>query len=363
MKAKRAAKAEKRKADQAETLTDKDAEVEADQTGESKKDSSSLADAAEKTPSVTSSEKTSKEGQTVEGPTEAEQTGRGRRDEATQPEPGKTADSTSAEAKASETGAQSTADSPHEQKEEPKEHPKHKTDESPKTHLVDHAVQVPDDDEADHHRFGRRHPLPYRPRPFVARRPPPLPPLHMRDRFASPINSSLIGANSDYDDGGGPEDFSDSGPDSISSVSDITDREVEYHLDIDKRKRTSFRGLPPPPSTPPSDDLSFRGKDEFEKDPWNAVAVVGLRVYYQVAEGDGDSGVVKLRVERPNPYAESEKTDEEGSEVEKEKDKEMEAKTEMVLDVDDSAKDATLEGAKLAKNDHGGEEAVDSKPS
>lgn len=72
--------------------------------------------------------------------------------------------------------------------------------------------------------------------------------------------------------------------------------------------------------------------DEFERDPWNAVAVVGLRVHQKVGKGSGNADVVRLWVVRPSPYA----------------DPGDEAKTDGVegksrgLDVDDRAKDATL---------------------
>ncbi|KAI0549860.1 hypothetical protein F4679DRAFT_573268 [Xylaria curta] len=121
---------------------------------------------------------------------------------------------------------------------------------------------------------------------------------------------------------------------SISSVSDITERE----WDIRYRRRPTT----PPPVAPQPQQAVAEEEDEFESNPWNAVATVGLRVYYKVAEEDRDKEIVKLRVIRPNPYAkkggESESEDEEGEE------KGKEGKTSKGLDVDDSAKDATLEG-------------------
>lgn len=92
--------------------------------------------------------------------------------------------------------------------------------------------------------------------------------------------------------------------------------------------------------------------DEFEKDPWNAVGVFGLRVYYKVPdEGSGteaaalEQDVVKLRVERPNPYTWDESSDEEAAddENEREEKKKPEKEESKVLDVDDSAKDAVGE--------------------
>ena len=65
------------------------------------------------------------------------------------------------------------------------------------------------------------------------------------------------------------------------------------------------------PLPPNSDD-----EDEFERDPWNAIAVVGLRVYSK------DSGV-SVKVIRPRDW------------------EHVEGKGEAKLDVDDSAADAT----------------------
>jgi hypothetical protein len=90
--------------------------------------------------------------------------------------------------------------------------------------------------------------------------------------------------------------------------------------------------------------------DEFERDPWNAVAVVGLRIYYKVegdGEGDGEGGggdgreLVKLRVVRPNRWVVDDDHDD-GGEAEG---RDVDVEEETVLDVDDSAKDATVMGA------------------
>ncbi|KAK5629104.1 hypothetical protein RRF57_004819 [Xylaria bambusicola] len=136
------------------------------------------------------------------------------------------------------------------------------------------------------------------------------------------------------------EDDSDT-ESSISSISEITVRE----LDIRLRERAETPQRPPPPNPPAA---SEEEEDEFESNPWNAVATVGLRVYYRVAsDEDKVKEIVTLRVVRPNPYALS-KDDEggdgkEGEVGEGEKSGEKKA---MGLDVDDSAKDATLEGDK-----------------
>lgn len=92
--------------------------------------------------------------------------------------------------------------------------------------------------------------------------------------------------------------------------------------------------------------------DEFEKDPWNAVGVFGLRVYYKMPEAAGneadkDAEVVSLRVERPNYHVwdESSDEDDEDEEADDEREDEKKEKKEetQVLDVDDSAKDAVGE--------------------
>lgn len=74
--------------------------------------------------------------------------------------------------------------------------------------------------------------------------------------------------------------------------------------------------------------------DEFEKNPWNAAVVVGLRVYHKVPDQKSSDVVVKLRVVRPHLLVDD---DEDVGDSEKER-------KSTGLDVDDSAKDATLEG-------------------
>ncbi|KAF6835018.1 calpain family cysteine protease [Colletotrichum musicola] len=116
---------------------------------------------------------------------------------------------------------------------------------------------------------------------------------------------------------------------SLSSLSDLSDRDWEIRIGARERSPAERRLPPPATSATSPDDL-----DEFEKDPWNAVAVVGLRVYYRVPEGSVDEVIVKLRVVRPNPFAEQEMV----------RDDDPVAKEPIGLDVDDSAKDATLDG-------------------
>ncbi|KAI2467959.1 cysteine proteinase [Annulohypoxylon bovei var. microspora] len=133
----------------------------------------------------------------------------------------------------------------------------------------------------------------------------------------------------------------------VSSVSEISDRE----LDIELEHRAKAPQSPPPPP-PPATGLPEEEEDEFENNPWNAVTTVGLRVYYKVSDEDKDKEVVKLRVVRPNPYV-KDKKDKDGGESDKDdgddeedgaEDKQAEPKSSKGLDVDDSSKDATLEG-------------------
>ncbi|KAI0891668.1 cysteine proteinase [Annulohypoxylon nitens] len=136
------------------------------------------------------------------------------------------------------------------------------------------------------------------------------------------------------------EEFSDESD--ISSVSEISDRE----LDIELERPTA----PPMPPAPPPMGVSEEEPDEFESNPWNAVTTVGLRVYYKVSDDDKDKEIVKLRVVRPNLYAKDRKDKDDGDsdngddEDDETEDKQNEPKSSKGLDVDDSSKDATLEG-------------------
>ncbi len=145
--------------------------------------------------------------------------------------------------------------------------------------------------------------------------------------------------------GYGTGDESDSdGVSVLDSVSDVTERELDYFMQ--DRARRQVDNVPPPRAPPPNDPYRY-SDDDFERDPWNAVAVVGLRVYFKVAPEDKDKEVVKLRVIRPTLYDldddEEGKKDggDEGKKGEEVKDvgETDEAK---VLDLDDSAKDATI---------------------
>lgn len=120
------------------------------------------------------------------------------------------------------------------------------------------------------------------------------------------------------------EEESEDDLDSIAALSDLSEREIEIQIDE----------LIPPEAeeaAPAEED-----PDEFEQDPWNAVVVVGLRVYYKPGTEDKPDEVLKLKVIRPIRYEDDKKDG-------KEKGEGKECET-TGLDVDDSAKDATLEG-------------------
>lgn len=150
---------------------------------------------------------------------------------------------------------------------------------------------------------------------------------------------------------------SSSGTEFDSDADDVS--EVSEH-DIDQvmeNARAATRKSSPP--KPPAADEE--PPDEFEKNPWNAVGVFGLRVYYKMAaaEGrDGDEGV-HLRVERPNPYVWDESSDEDNSNDEADDEREGEGKVDKeeskVLDVDDSAKDAVGEQPPTPSAEESGE--------
>jgi hypothetical protein len=118
---------------------------------------------------------------------------------------------------------------------------------------------------------------------------------------------------------------SDDDLDSLDSLSDLSDRE----LDMQVEAYLSAQGKP---VTSQEKKEQNEDLDEFESDPWNAAVVVGLRVYHKVAEEDENQDAVKVKVVRPHLLA---GLDEDEAETERKG---------KGLDVDDSAKDATLEG-------------------
>lgn len=125
----------------------------------------------------------------------------------------------------------------------------------------------------------------------------------------------------DYVSGSEDDDLEDS-----DSLSELSDRELDMQVEA------YLSALEKPASEPPAKDRDEE-LDEFESDPWNASVVVGLRVYHKIAEEDKDRDIVKVKVVRPHLLAGA---DEEADETERKG---------QGLDVDDSAKDATLEGS------------------
>ncbi|PHH59509.1 hypothetical protein CDD81_3149 [Ophiocordyceps australis] len=155
---------------------------------------------------------------------------------------------------------------------------------------------------------------------------------------------------------------SDSAALDMDSLSDLSERELDIRAEVHLAQGRTNES--------PSPSRLSESPDEFESDPWNAVAVVGLHVYYHVKDADPphskstlafrsssstladtsssdchngrrvddkeprahvdaheEHHVVRLAVMRPNPLAQRQ-----GSKA---------------LDVDDSARDATLSGAAI----------------
>lgn len=182
--------------------------------------------------------------------------------------------------------------------------------------------------------------------------PPPLP------GSAPHLRREIRAADDAYSDTGLSSSESESDMDNVSEASDISDQDIDAWI-AEARARASMRAAaaavaknqPGRPGTPIEEEVL----DEFEKDPWNAVGVFGLRVYYKVPEvggkvkADEEEEIVKLKVERPNPYLWEESEDEdEGHADDEREDGGDGAEETKVLDVDDSAKDAVGEEAVVA---------------
>lgn len=107
--------------------------------------------------------------------------------------------------------------------------------------------------------------------------------------------------------------------DGLDSLSELSERELDIKADLHlaQQQQQQQQATPAPEMAPAEADEP----DEFERDPWNAVAIVGLRVFHKLP-----AEAVALRVVRPSPYVDE--NDERSRR----------------LDVDDSAKDATLVG-------------------
>lgn len=111
---------------------------------------------------------------------------------------------------------------------------------------------------------------------------------------------------------------------SVGSLAELADREIWIHVD-------KFPGTVSDSEEDSSSDSE--AESEAEKDPWNAVVVAGIRIFHTgLGEGEDDSDI-NLKAIRPIPFG---KDDDE-------MDPENKCSTK-VLDVDDSAKDATLVG-------------------
>ncbi|KAH6605563.1 calpain family cysteine protease [Trichoderma cornu-damae] len=147
---------------------------------------------------------------------------------------------------------------------------------------------------------------------------------HMEMERSSSQTSSYYDSESDGSD-----------LDSLVSLSELSERELDLQARAICDQMNNARPKPSPLQRF-EDEL-----DEFEKDPWNAAVVVALRVYHEVDDEDKTKQVIRLKVVRPNPYVDSEDDVKKSSESSKREEQDSKSKG---LDVDDSAKDATLEG-------------------
>ncbi|RSL72400.1 hypothetical protein CEP54_000988 [Fusarium duplospermum] len=136
-------------------------------------------------------------------------------------------------------------------------------------------------------------------------------------------------------------DTDDGAATSVGSLRDLSEREIQIAVD-------GYTG--DIPSDSESSDSSSSSEsdtnegDEAEKDPWNAVVVAGIRIFHKgLGDDDEEGSSLNLKVIRPIPYGkDNDKVDVEN------KGKSTTCATK-VLDVDDSAKDATLIGNKKEK--------------
>ncbi|PTB49747.1 hypothetical protein M431DRAFT_125377 [Trichoderma harzianum CBS 226.95] len=151
------------------------------------------------------------------------------------------------------------------------------------------------------------------------------------DRFGRPTSQGDAPPSSSY-----YESESDDGLISMASLSELSDHEMDLQVKAFMNNQLNKPVIVTPPSLRFEDEL-----DEFERDPWNAVVVIGLRVYHKVDEEDKAKEVITLKVVRPNPYADSDDEDTAATEEDAKEGQDSKSKG---LDVDDSAKDATLEG-------------------
>ncbi|KAL7792578.1 hypothetical protein V8C37DRAFT_379921 [Trichoderma ceciliae] len=130
------------------------------------------------------------------------------------------------------------------------------------------------------------------------------------------------------------ESESDGDLESLSSLSELSEHELDLQAKAFGGQLNRCSIAMPSPKF--EDEL-----DEFERDPWNAVVVIGLRVYHKIDDEDKSEEAIRLKVVRPHLYIDP--ADESTAVTEETKNEEQDSKSKG-LDVDDSAKDATLEG-------------------
>ncbi|KAM3508699.1 hypothetical protein MY11210_006618 [Beauveria gryllotalpidicola] len=117
------------------------------------------------------------------------------------------------------------------------------------------------------------------------------------NKEAKQKGAEQVGEPQDYEDS-----ESDSNNESLASFTDYSDGELD--IQIDAMQRNDPKMFESPAEEADSDEENGL----FAKDPWNAVAVVGLRVYHKAAA----AATVTLGVVRPNPYVDdSEESEEE----------------------------------------------------
>ena len=120
---------------------------------------------------------------------------------------------------------------------------------------------------------------------------------------------------------------------SLAALSDLSEREIDMLIEAELNGDGEGEG------DYPESEAGSEASDEFTKDPWNATAVVGLRIYHKFAKEEDGKEPVQLNAVRPKEYKE---------------DEEEEAGAETVQDgpdVDDGVKDATLEGDEQEKKE------------
>lgn len=141
---------------------------------------------------------------------------------------------------------------------------------------------------------------------------------------APPSVSHNIGHSECEDEDEDDDDLSDID----SNVSTISSGTIDDELASSNSSSDSNNAQPPVPAPGAEED-----EDEFERDPWNAVCVVGLRVYSK------DAGVT-IKIVRPKSWEDGD--GDQGLDVDDSAKDAKDAKDAVkVLDLDDSAADAT----------------------